>query len=251
MNSSDFELRFDFANEKRFMRVLIVEDDAPLASFLAQALCAEHYEVQLCKRYEQVLPGNSDLIVIDFNVSAQEGVRAITAIRCQAPKALLIGLSARRTCKEVAGFLDAGADDYLVKPFSYAELSARIRALRRRSQLAADAVLNIADLNLDRVRRRVERAGRSIDLTAKEFSLLEFLMLNAGRKVSRAEILEHVWNALPSPGSTNLVDVYIAYVRKKVDGASPQKLIQTTRGIGYAIGTSATAPVVSASALNP
>lgn len=194
------------------MRVLIVEDDAPLASFLTHALSAEHYEVQLCDGYEQVSPGNSDLIVLDFNVSVQEGVRVIHAIRCRAPKVLLIGLSARRESKEVAGFLDAGADDYLAKPFSYAELSARIRALRRRSQLAADAVLNIADLNLDRVRRRVERGGRAIELTTKEFSLLEFLMLNAGRKVSRAEILEQVWNALPSPGSTNLVDVYIAYL---------------------------------------
>jgi DNA-binding response OmpR family regulator len=130
--------------------------------------------------------------VLDFNASAQEAVQVINAIRCEAPRVLLIGLSARPASQEVAGFLDAGADDYLPKPFSHAELSARIRALRRRSQLAAEAVLKIADLNLDRVRRRVERAGRAIELTTKEFSLLEFLMLNAGRRVTRAEILEHV-----------------------------------------------------------
>jgi two-component system copper resistance phosphate regulon response regulator CusR len=232
------------------MRVLIVENDAPLASFLTHALSAEHYEVQLCHAYEQVSPGDSDLIVLDFNVSAQEAVRVINAIRREAPKVLLIGLSARRASQEVAGFLDAGADDYLPKPFSYAELSARIRALRRRSQLAAEAVLKIADLNLDRVRRRVERAGRAIELTTKEFSLLEFLMLNAGRRVTRSEILDHVWNALPSPGSTNLVDVYIAYIRKKIDGAAPQKLIHTTRGIGYAISACGTAPAASRSAMS-
>jgi DNA-binding response OmpR family regulator len=194
------------------MRVLIVEEDAPLANFLTHALTAEHYEVRLCGRVEQVSPADSDLIVLDVAFSAQEGVRVIKAIRCEAPKVLLIGLSARPASKEVAGFLDAGADDCLAKPFSYAELSARIRALRRRSQLAAEVVLKIADLNLDRVQRRVERAGRAIELTAKEFSLLEFLMLNAGRRVTRAEILEHVWKALPCPGSTNLVDVYIAYL---------------------------------------
>src|SRR5690348_2997659 len=151
------------------MRILIVEQDTSLANFLTHALSAEHYEVQLCGRYEQVSPANSDLVVLDFDVSAQEGVRVIQAIRCQAPKVLLIGLSARPGSKEVAGFLDAGADDYLAKPFSYAELSARIRALRRRSQLALDAILQVADLQLDRVQRRVERAGQAIELTAKEF----------------------------------------------------------------------------------
>jgi DNA-binding response OmpR family regulator len=194
------------------MRVLIVEEDVPLANFLTHALTAEHYDVKLCDHYQQVSAGDSDLIVLDFNISAQEGVRVIRAIRSQAPKVLLIGLSDRPASKDVAVFLDAGADDYLAKPFSYAELSARIRALLRRSQLAAEAVLKIADLNMDRVQRRVERAGRAIELTAKEFSLLEFLMLNPGRRVTRAEILEHVWKALPSPGSTNLVDVYIAYL---------------------------------------
>jgi DNA-binding response OmpR family regulator len=184
------------------MRVLIVEQDAPLANFLTHALTAEHYEVQLCGRVEQVSPADSDLIVLDVDISAQEGVRVIKAIRCQAPKVLLIGLSARPASKEVAGFLDAGADDCLAKPFSYTELSARIRALRRRSQLAAEVVLKIADLNLDRVQRRVERAGKA----------MEFLMLNVGRRVTRAEILEHVWKELPCPGSTNLVDVYIAYL---------------------------------------
>jgi DNA-binding response OmpR family regulator len=157
------------------------------------------------------------------------------AIRCHAPSILLIGLGLRLATKEVVTLLDAGADDYLVKPFSFAELSARIRALRRRSQRAADTELKIADLNMDRVRRRVERAGRTIELTTKEFSLLEFLMLHAGRKVSRAEILEHVWKTLPWPGSTNLVDVYIAYIRKKIDGHSPDKLIHTTRGVGYTV----------------
>ena len=216
------------------MRVLIVEEDKALADFLTHALASEHYEVEACCSYEHASQNGSDLVVLDFNALAQ-AIGVIRAIRCQALSVLLIALGTRLATKELVTLLDAGADDYLVKPFSFAELSARIRALRRRSQRTADTELKIADLNMDRVRRRVERAGRTIELTTKEFSLLEFLMLHAGRRVSRAEILEHVWNTLPCPGSTNLVDVYIAYIRKKIDGDSPAKLIHTTRGIGYAV----------------
>ena len=217
------------------MRVLIIEQDEALANFLMQAFATEHYDVEPCQSYEQVSPNGSDLVVLDINASVQGGIHAIRAIRCRAPSALLIGLGTRLASKELVTLLDAGADDYLVKPFSVAELSARIRALQRRSRTAAETELKIADLNMDRMLRRVERAGRTIALTTKEFSLLEFLMLNAGRRVSRGEILEHVWKTLPCPGSTNLVDVYIAYIRKKIDGDSPDKLIHTTRGVGYEI----------------
>ncbi|HVO63789.1 MAG TPA: response regulator transcription factor [Terriglobales bacterium] len=217
------------------MRVLIIEEDGALADFLTHALATEHHEVEACHSYQQTSPKSSDLIVLDINASAQGGIRVIRAIRCQAPSVFLIGLGTRLASKDLVALLDAGADDYLIKPFSFAELSARIRALRRRSRRTADTELKIADLNMDRVCRRVERAGRTIELTTKEFSLLEFLMLNAGRRVSRAEILQHVWKTMPCPGSTNLVDVYVAYIRKKIDGDSPHKLIRTTRGVGYEI----------------
>jgi len=128
--------------------------------------------------------------------------------------------------------LDTGADDYLSKPFSYSELSARIRALVRRSHLPAESVITVSDLKLDRVEHQVERAGRRIELTAKEFALLEYLMRNAGRKVTRSMIIEHVWN-LTFDTTTNVVDVYINYLRRKVDDGHPTKLIHTVRGVGY------------------
>jgi DNA-binding response OmpR family regulator len=217
------------------MKALIIEEDAPLAKFLAHALTAETYDVKVSERWEPVSPENFDLVVLDFRASAEEGIGATKAIRCQAPNVVLIGLGMRLFSKEIAAILDAGADDYLAKPFSLAELCARIRALRRRSHTCAEAVLKIADLSLDRVRHQVERGGKTIELTTKEFSLLEFLMLNAGRGVTRAEILEHVWKTGLSPRCSNLVDVYVAYVRKKVDGESPHKLIHTSRGVGYEI----------------
>jgi DNA-binding response OmpR family regulator len=128
--------------------------------------------------------------------------------------------------------LDTGADDYLPKPFSFSELSARIRALLRRSHLPSESVIVVDDLKLDRVEHRAERAGRRIELTSKEFSLLEYLMRNAGRPVSRAMIIEHVWN-LTFDTTTNVVDVYINYLRRKVDAEHPRKLIHTVRGVGY------------------
>jgi DNA-binding response OmpR family regulator len=128
--------------------------------------------------------------------------------------------------------LDLGADDYLTKPFSFIELSARIRALLRRSQLPATSTLTVADLKLDRIERRVERGGKRIDLTSKEFALLEYMMRNAGRRVTRAMIIEHVWN-LSFDTATNIVDVYVNYLRRKMDKDFASPLIHTVRGVGY------------------
>jgi DNA-binding response OmpR family regulator len=144
----------------------------------------------------------------------------------------ILVLTGRTRVEDRVQCLDMGADDYLGKPFSYSELSARIRALLRRCHLPAASVLQVADLKLDRVERRIERAGKRIELTSKEFGLLEYLMLNAGRRITRAMIIEHVWN-LSFDTSTNVVDVYVNYLRKKVDTGFASKLIHTIRGVGY------------------
>jgi DNA-binding response OmpR family regulator len=150
-------------------------------------------------------------------------------------------LTQRSRVEDRVTCLDIGADDYLPKPFSFSELSARIRALLRRSHLPSESVLVVEDLKLDRLEHRAERAGRTIDLTSKEFSLLEYLMRNAGREVSRAMIIEHVWK-LTFDTTTNVVDVYINYLRRKVDDGHPRKLIQTVRGVGYELGGEAGVP---------
>ena len=141
-------------------------------------------------------------------------------------------LTARSRVEDRVQCLDNGADDYLTKPFSILELAARTRALLRRSHLPSESVLTVSDLRLDRVERRVERAGRRIDLTTKEFILLEYLMRNAGRRLTRAMIIEHVWN-LTFDTTTNVVDVYINYLRRKVDDGHAPHLIHTVRGVGY------------------
>jgi two-component system copper resistance phosphate regulon response regulator CusR len=141
-------------------------------------------------------------------------------------------LTARSRIEDRVQCLDSGADDYLVKPFSFLELSARTRALLRRSHLPSESVLTVRDLCLDRVERKVARAGRHIELTTKEFALLEYLMRNAGRRLTRAMIIEHVWN-LTFDSTTNVVDVYINYLRRKVDDGFSHSLIHTVRGVGY------------------
>jgi two-component system copper resistance phosphate regulon response regulator CusR len=141
-------------------------------------------------------------------------------------------LSSRGRSEDRVQVLDAGADDIVLKPFAFSELSARVRALLRRGGRSPETVLHVEDLELNRVEHKVKRAGRTIDLTPKEFSLLEYLMRNAGKPVTRAQIVEHVWN-LSFDTMTNVVDVYINYLRKKVDASSDRKLIHTVRGIGY------------------
>jgi DNA-binding response OmpR family regulator len=159
-------------------------------------------------------------------------VAILRYLRTRKPTMPLLVLTGRSRVEDRVQCLDLGADDYLIKPFSFSELSARIRALLRRSHLPAESVLAVDDLKLDRVERRVERAGRRIELTSKEFSLLEYLMRNAGRRVTRAMIIEHVWN-LSFDTCTNVVDVYINYLRRKIDDGFGKRLIHTIRGVGY------------------
>ncbi len=210
------------------MRILIVEDDTALASFIRKGLEAEHYAVDAALEGEQgrsmALEFDYDLVILDLNLPGIDGLAILKSLR--------LILTARSRVEDRVQCLDMGADDYVVKPFSFLELSARTRALLRRSHLPSESVLAVRDLRLDRVERRVERSGRRIDLTTKEFALLEYLMRNAGRRLTRAMIIEHVWN-LTFDSTTNVVDVYINYLRRKVDDGFSPPLIHTVRGVGY------------------
>ncbi len=196
------------------MRVLIAEDDVALASFVRKGLEAEHYAVDVSHDGEQTraMAGEMDydLLMLDLNLPGVDGIAILRHLRTRKPSMPILVLTSRTRVEDRVQCLDLGADDYLGKPFSYAELSARIRALLRRCHLPAASVVTVEDLKLDRVERRVERAGKRIELTTKEFALLEYLMLNAGRRVSRPMIIEHVWN-LSFDTSTNVVDVYVNY----------------------------------------
>lgn len=218
------------------MRILIVEDDAALASFVCKGLEAEHYAVDVAGDGAQgrmmALEIDYDLVILDLGLPSLDGITLLRGLRQAKPGPPVMILTARSRVEDRVQCLDNGADDYLTKPFSFLELAARTRALLRRSHLPSESVLTVSDLRLDRVERRVERAGRRIDLTTKEFILLEYLMRNAGRRLTRAMIIEHVWN-LTFDTTTNVVDVYINYLRRKVDDGHAPHLIHTVRGVGY------------------
>jgi two-component system copper resistance phosphate regulon response regulator CusR len=220
------------------MRILIVEDDAALSSFIRKGLEAEHHAVDTANDGEQgramALEFDYDLVVLDLNLPGVDGLSILKSVRQRKTSMPVMILTARGRVEDRVQCLDTGADDYLVKPFSFLELSARARALLRRSHLPSESVLTVRDLSLDRVQRKVERAGRHIELTTKEFALLEYLMRNAGRRLTRAMIIEHVWN-LTFDSTTNVVDVYINYLRRKVDDGFSPSLIHTVRGVGYQI----------------
>ena len=218
------------------MRILVVEDDAPLASFLRQGLEAEYYAVDIASDGDDgrwlALENDYDLMVLDLNLPKMDGIAVLHAIRPKKPSLPVLVLTGRSRIEDRVESLDSGADDCLVKPFSYTELAARVRALMRRRPLTAETLLKIEDLELDRIERTVKRAGSRIELTSKEFGLLEYLLRNAGHRVTRSMIVEHVWNLSFDTG-TNVVDVYINYLRKKIDEGHPWKLIHTVRGVGY------------------
>ncbi len=224
------------------MRVLVAEDDKPVASFVQKGLEAEQYAVDIAQDGDEAQfmlnQFDYDLAVLDLTLPRVDGLDVLKHIRQAKPALPVLILTGRNRVEDRVKGLDLGADDYLTKPFSFTELSARVRALLRRSAMPAEVVLRVADLELNRVDRVVKRAGKAIELTPKEFSLLEYLMRNAGRCVTRAMIVEHVWN-LSFDTMTNVVDVYINYVRKKVDQGHERRLIQTVRGVGYQIGEEA------------
>jgi DNA-binding response OmpR family regulator len=224
------------------MRILIAEDDPALASFVKKGLEAEYYAVDVSPNGEQARAMAAeldyDLLILDLNLPLLDGVTVLRSLRQHKAGMPILVVTSRHRVEDRVQCLDLGADDYLTKPFSFMELSARVRALLRRSHLSATSTLTVADLKLDRIERRVERGGRRIDLTSKEFALLEYMMRNAGRRVTRAMIIEHVWN-LSFDTSTNIVDVYVNYLRRKMDKGFPSPLIHTVRGVGYELSNRA------------
>src|SRR6266478_2002530 len=222
------------------MRILVAEDDAPFADVLRQRLVQEQFAVQLASNgiEAQRLAASQvfDLVILDLNLPGAAGLDVLRNIRAQKPDLPVMVVAAGSSLVEerVRG-LDAGADDYVAKPFAFAELAARIRAVLRRGTRPARSLLQIEDLEVDRVSHTVRRGSHNIDLSPKEFALLEFLMRYEGQPVSRTSMVEQVWK-LNFDTMTNVVDVYINYLRRKVDSGYDRALIRTIRGVGYQIG---------------
>ncbi len=218
--------------------VLIADDDIPLAHFLKRGLQTGSYGVDLAHDGEaalnalQIHPYN--LLILDLNLPKLDGITLLQQLRPAKPSLPVLVLTGRSQLEDRVAALDSGADDCITKPFSLYELNARIRALLRRNGGLPTGQLQVADLVLNRSKFRVERGGRKVDLTTKEFALLEYLMTNAGRPVTRAQIMESVWKS-PYDAKTNLVDVYVKYVRDKIDADAPLKLLRTIRGLGYVL----------------
>jgi two-component system, OmpR family, copper resistance phosphate regulon response regulator CusR len=221
------------------MRTLVIEDDAPLAEFLEKRLRDDHFAVDIAGdgAEGQRLVDNSayDLVILDLNLPRVHGLEVLRHIRVKKPDLPVLLLTGANAVDERVKGLDAGADDYLAKPFSYAELAARMRAVIRRSGATLKAVLKVDDLELDRIARTVRRGSCGIELTPKEFSLLEFLMQRPRQPVTRLMISELAWK-LEGDTLTNVVDVYINYLRRKIDSGHACRLIRTVRGVGYQIG---------------
>jgi DNA-binding response OmpR family regulator len=222
------------------VRILVAEDDRPVASFLKKGLEAEHYAVDVVPDGQEALymaeEYDYDLVLLDLVLPKMDGLQVLRQIRNRKKNLPVLVLTGRTRVEDRVKGLDLGADDYMVKPFAFRELTARVRALLRRGDVPADFRLQVEDLEMNLVERAVCRGERKIELTPKEFALLEYLMRNHGRAVSRPMIIEHVWN-FSFDTMTNVVDVYINYIRKKVDGGETRKLIHTVRGVGYRIGS--------------
>jgi DNA-binding response OmpR family regulator len=220
------------------MRILIVEDDRKLAEFVARGLRAERFAVDLAAdgieglRYLEAY--EYDLIVLDLMLPQMSGGELLRRLRVSRPSLPVLVLTARDATEDKVTHFEAGADDYLTKPFDFAELLVRIKALLRRTPAPRADVLRIGDLEVNRLTQQVRRAGERIELTNKEYGVLEYLLSSPGRVFSRTMILEHVWDQ-SFEGVTNIVDVYVRYLRRKLDDPFPVKLIHTVRGVGYCI----------------
>ncbi|MGE0823328.1 MAG: response regulator transcription factor [Candidatus Binatia bacterium] len=222
------------------MHILIVEDEKKVASFIKRGLEAEHYSVAVEYDGEagisRFFDGKYDLVILDVMLPKRDGLSVLRELRSRRIAVPILLLTARDTTEDKVAGLDQGADDYLTKPFAFEELLARVRALLRRNAPTPAVILSYTDLRLDPVTRQVTRAGKSLDLTAKEFALLEFFLRQPGRVLSRALIAQHVWG-VDFDTFTNVIDVYVNYLRKKIDADFEPKLLHTVRGAGYVLKT--------------
>ena len=229
------------------MRLLIVEDDSKLAEFVARGLRAELYAVDLAadgREGQNYLNAYQyDLLILDLMLPFISGSELLRRVRQSHPSLPVLILTARDAIEDKVRHFEAGADDYLTKPFDFAELVVRIKALLRRTPIERTDVLLFSDLELNRLTREVRRGDQRIELTGKEYALLEYLLSSPCRVFSRTMILEHVWDQ-SFEGVTNIVDVYVRHLRRKVDDSFPVKLIHTVRGVGYCVreSESASAP---------
>jgi two-component system copper resistance phosphate regulon response regulator CusR len=218
------------------MRILLVEDEPSAAAVLAKGLREQTYAVDVAPdgetALEQEYVNDYDLIILDVMLPRKDGIEVCRQLRSEGSNVPVLMLTARDTVENRIEGLDAGADDYLVKPFHFHELLARIRALSRRKPLLRQDLIEIADLSINTPTRQVRRSGTSIELTAKEYALLEYLASRAGEVVARSDIAEHVWDENFDPFS-NLIEVYIQRLRRKIDDDHSLKLIRTRRGAGY------------------
>lgn len=217
------------------MRILVVEDQQKLAKLLHRGLSNEGYQVDLAADGEtaeiKARTGEFDLIILDILLPQKNGFEVLKTLRSEKNRTPVLVLTARTASEEIVKGLDAGADDYITKPFAFNELFARVRSLLRRGAEAKTA-LKVADLQLDMVTHRATRKGVKINLTAREYAVLEYLMRNAGSVISRERIAQEVWGFEFDPG-TNIVDVYVNHLRKKIDRGFELKLLHTIRGMGY------------------
>jgi two-component system copper resistance phosphate regulon response regulator CusR len=218
------------------MRMLLVEDDKKVADFVARGLRAERFAVDVAydgsEGWELASSVSYDLIILDLMLPGLHGTELLRRFRQKGGTAAVLVLTARDATNDKVENFEAGADDYLTKPFAFAELLVRVKALLRRPPANQSHVLKIADLEVDRLTQRVRRGGKAIELTSKEYSLLDYLAAHAGRVLSRTMIVEHVWDE-SFESLTNIVDVYVRHLRSKVDDPFPTKLIHTVRGVGY------------------
>lgn len=218
------------------MKILIVEDEKKVASFIKRGLEEDNYQVTISHDgvdgFKRASSGEYDLIILDHMLPKKDGLTVLRELHDAGNKIPVLMLTAKSETEDVVSGLDAGADDYLVKPFAFAELQARVRALIRRSEQDRGAEIRFADLRLDPVNHKVWRGQTQIVLTAKEYNLLAYMVRNAGTVLTRANIADNCWE-YPFETFTNIIDVYINYLRKKVDGKFPTKLIHTVRGQGY------------------
>lgn len=218
------------------MKILVVEDEKKVASFIKRGLEEEKFEVDVTydgeEGFQKSLDGSYSLVILDVMLPKKDGLTVVKDLRARKVLIPVLMLTAKDTVDDIVAGLNSGSDDYLTKPFAFAELLARVRALLRRSEQERGAEIRFADLRLDPVTHKVWRKDKEIDLTAKEYSLLEFFMRNPNQVLTRTTIAENVWDYI-FDSFTNIIDVYVNYLRKKIDRDADKKLIHTVRGVGY------------------